>query len=154
MICLLFAYKHLHDDLHSSCFQTVNKYPGSTWFRSDGSEGVSMGCLTKSSCLPAQQDTLLSSSILLKYQVLAFRVSLLPLGAQGTSLGWCMETTRRLLTALRSIEGTVQIQNTCNHLHYLLLENFQYFIGNLLISWSQCLGCVELLNIRFLLFLF
>lgn len=49
--------------------------------------------------------------------------------------------TRRLLTAFRSIEGTVKIQNTCSHLHYLVLENFQHFIGNLLIpmvpmSWS------------------
>lgn len=43
--------------------------------------------------------------------------------------------------ALRSIEGTVQIQNTCNHLHYLVLENSQYLIGNVLdpmvpVSWS------------------
>lgn len=46
-----------------------------------------MGCLTKNSCLPAQQDTLLSSGILLKYQVMALRASLLPLGAQK-DLSW------------------------------------------------------------------
>lgn len=50
-----------------------------------------MGCLTKSSCLPAQQDTLLSCGVFLKYQILALRVSLLPLGAQRTCLGWGME---------------------------------------------------------------
>lgn len=91
VICLLFVYKHLRNALHSSYFQPVNKCPESTWFRSGSSEGGSMGCLTKSSCLPAQQDTLLSCGVLLKYQILALRVSLLPLGAQRTCLGWGME---------------------------------------------------------------
>lgn len=150
----MFVYKHLHNALHSSCFQTVNKYPDSMWFRSDSSEGGCMDCLTKSSCPPAQQDTLLSSGILLKYQILALRVSLLP--CESTKdVSWIgYETTRRLLTVLRSVEGTVQIRNRCNHLHYLVLESFQCFTGNLLIPWSQCLGHVELLNIKFLLFLF
>lgn len=50
---------------------------------------------------------------------------------------------RRLLTALKCIEGTVQIQNMCKHLHYFVLEDFQYFAGNV-----SGLGHGELLNIR------
>lgn len=49
-----------------------------------------MAYLTKSSCL-VQQDTLLSDAVLLKYQILALTVFLLPLGAQRTCLGWGME---------------------------------------------------------------
>lgn len=74
----MFVYKHLCNALHSTYFQNVNKYPGSTWFGSGESELESVTYLAMSSCLPVQRDTLLSSAVLLKYQILALALSLLP----------------------------------------------------------------------------
>lgn len=157
VICLLFVYKHLDNALHSSCFQTVNKCPESTWFTSDSSEGRSMGCLAESSCLPAHHDTLLSSGILLKYHVLALSVSLLPLWAQRICLGWGMELPEGSWQHSEALKGNQNPKSKSKihvtiSIHYLVLQNFQYFIGNLLIPWVQCLGHIELLIIRFLAF--
>lgn len=93
----MFVYKHLRNALHSAYFQNVNKYPGSTWFGSGESERESVTYLAMSSCLPVQRDTLLSSAVLLKYQILALALSLLPLGAQKTCLGWGMEQHSKAL---------------------------------------------------------
>lgn len=101
-----------------------------------------MGCLTKSSRLSAQQ----GYPALLWYppKIPNTGSQSLPAPSGSTKdMSWMGygPARRLLLMALRSIEGTVQIQNTCDHLHYLVLENSQYFIGNVLdpmvpMSWS------------------
>lgn len=149
--CVLFVYKHLRNALQSSCFQTVNKYPESTWFRSGSSEGGSMGCLAENFGLPAHQDTLLSSGILLKYHILALRVPLLPLGAQRICLGWGMELPEGSWQHSEALKGN-QNPKSKSKIRITISTTLYYRTSSisLEIHWSH--GSSVL--VRFLAFLF